>query len=180
MNCAPGATLCRKTRPQHDGGCTAGDKRNIYEFMFHGLSRDYWPVEAKNIFLRTVLSFILAPVFAAAALFVLLLIVEMALQGTIDIGHSRTVQVAPIILIGSIIVTLTGGIIAFLVLWSLRLRGRMHYALAGIIMGAALAFVFLIARSEPIHPTAMILAAIHLGIVMLVLRAIVGIRRIDV
>ncbi len=147
--------------------------------MVHGLSHDYWPVEAKHVFLRTVLSFLLAPVLAAAILFLMLLTLEMALLGSIDIGRSRTVQVAPIILIGSIIVTLTGGVLAFLALWSLRLRGRLHYALAGMIMGAALAFIFLIARSEPIHPTAIVLATIHLGIVMLVLRALAGIRRIN-
>ncbi len=154
-------------------------KHKIHDVMVHGLSRDYWPVEAKHVFLRTVLAFVLAPVLAAAILFVMLLTLEMMLLGSIDIGRSRTVQVAPIILIGSVIVTLTGGVLAFLVLWSLRLRGRVQYAVAGMVMGAVLAMIFLIARSEPIHPTAIILATIHLGIVMLVLRALAGVRRID-
>jgi len=147
--------------------------------MLNGLSRDYWPPLTKHAFARAALAFVVSPVLTAIILFIILITVEMAIVGEVNIGASRTVQVAPIILIGSVIVTLTGGLFAFLVLWTLRLRGKFHYMLTGMIVGASLAALFLFARGEPLHPISITLATVHLGIVMLVFRTIAGIRRID-
>lgn len=147
--------------------------------MVNGFSRDYWPAGTQHAFARVALAFAVSPVLTAIILFVVLLVLEMVIVGEMNIGASRTVQVAPIILIGSVAVTLTGGVLAFLLLWSLRLRGRFHYVLVGTIVGACFAALFLIARGEPLHPLSIALAAIHLGIVMPIIRAIAGIRRID-
>jgi len=147
--------------------------------MVWGLSRDYWPVGTRHVALRTIAAFAIAPILAAAILLTILLILEMVLAGRIDIWQSQTWYYAPIILIGSFTVTLSGGVLAFLLLWSLRLRGRLGYILAGFAVGASLSFMFLVARDEPIALTSIALATIHLGVVMLVFRAIAGIRRID-
>ena len=146
--------------------------------MIQGLSRDYWPAGTSYPLVRTVLAFLIAPVLAAAILTAVLFAVEVVIVGSMDIARSPTLQYAPIILVGSIVVTLTGGVAVFLALWALRLRGKRHYAVAGMVVGALLAATFLSARSEPLHPITIAMAMIHLGIVMLVLRAVAGVKRI--
>jgi len=148
-------------------------------FMLNGLSRDYWPEETRRVALRTILAFLVAPILAAGITVLAMIVLEVALSRNFDILSTRSLQVAPWVLVGSFILGLSAGVIAFLGLWTLRMRGRMVFALTGLILGAGFAVCVSFFGARPLGVVPVVVMAIHLAIFMLILRAIVGIRRID-
>ena len=155
-------------------------KHKIHEGMVHGLSRDYWPVGAKHVWLRTVLAFVLSPILAAGVTVLAMVVLEVSMSRNFDIAAMRSPQVAPMVLVGSFILAFTVGAVAFLALWALRLRGRLAYALAGIGLGLVFAMCTPFFGLPPVGPVPIIVMSVHFAIFMLIFRAIAGIRRIDV
>ena len=147
--------------------------------MVWGLSRDYWPVGTRHVALRTVAALALAPILAAGITVLAMMIMEIALSRTFDIASMRSLQVAPWVLVGSFILGLTAGVLAFLMLWTLRMRGRLVFALVGLALGAGFAVCVSFFGSRDLGVVPVVVMAVHLAIFMLVFRAIAGIRRID-
>jgi len=129
--------------------------------------------------LRTVAALALAPILAAGITVLAMMIMEIALSRTFDIASMRSLQVAPWVLVGSFILGLTAGVLAFLMLWTLRMRGRLVFALVGLALGAAFAVCVSFFGSRDLGVVPVVVMAVHLAIFMLVFRAIAGIRRID-
>jgi len=147
--------------------------------MVNGLSREYWPVGTKHVLLRTVLAFLVAPILAAGVTLLAMVVLEVALSRSFDIASMRSLQVAPWVLVGSFMLGLTAGLLAFLILWSLRQRGRVMFVLTGVVTGAGFATCISFFGERTIGVVPVIVMAIHLGIFMLILRAIAGVKRID-
>jgi hypothetical protein len=147
--------------------------------MFNDLSRDYWPAETKAPLLRTGLAFLVAPAITVAILLLLMVGAEVAFSSDTDMARSRALGVAPYLMVGTCIIVWTGGLAAFLILWSLRKRGRRHYLLAGLVVGllAALALPLLSAQSVGVAPV--IVMTVHVGAVFLILRRLAGVRRLN-
>jgi len=129
--------------------------------------------------LRTVAALALAPILAAGITVLAMMIMEIALSRTFDIASMRSLQVAPWVLVGSFILGLTAGVLAFLMLWTLRMRGRLVFALVGLALGAGFAVCVSFFGSRDLGVVPVVVMAVHLAIFMLVFRAIAGIRRID-
>jgi len=178
-NCALRDTPHHKTVRKRDEARASLVKHKIHGFMVHGLSRDYWPVGAKHVVLRTVLAFVLSPVFAAAVTVLAMVVLEIALSRDFDIAAMRSPQVAPMVLVGSFILAFTVGAVAFLALWALRLRGRLAYALAGVMLGFLFAICTPFFGLPPVGPVPVIVMSVHFALFMLIFRAIAGVRRID-
>jgi len=155
-------------------------KDKIHKVMVQGLTREYWPVGMKHVVARTALAFLLSPILAAGITVLAMIVLEASMSRTLDITVMRSPQVAPIVLVGSFILAFTVGAIAFLVLWALRLRGRLAYAMAGIGLGFVFAMCTPFFGLPPVGPVPVIVMSVHFAIFMLIFRAIAGIRRIDV
>jgi hypothetical protein len=126
------------------------------------------------------LAFLIAPVAVVALLLLLLFGAEVAFGGGTDIATSRALGVAPYLLAGTLIIFWTGGLIAFLLLWAIRMRRRRAYAVAGMTVGliAALAVPLFSGQAQSVGPVPIIVMTVHFGIVMLFLRWIAGVRSI--
>jgi len=147
--------------------------------MVNGFSRDYWPAETSHVLLRTAAAFLIAPVLAAGITSLAMLVLEVSLSRNLDIASMRSLQVVPMVLVGSFILAFGIGVPAFLILWSLRLRGRMAYALAGIVLGFAFALVTPFFGLPSVGIVPVIVMSVHFAIFLLIFRAIAGVRRID-
>ena len=146
--------------------------------MVRGFSRDYWPAGTAYPLLRTALTFLVAPMLAAAVTVLAMVLLEVVLTRRFEIGDLRSLQVAPMVLVGSYVLALSIGIVAFLALWSLRYRSRRTYALAGILSGLAFALCTPLFGLPPVGPVPVAVMAVHCAIFMLFLRAVAGVRRI--
>lgn len=161
-------------------GVVSGTTNTRYtEAMVNGFSRAYWPADTSHVLLRTAAAFLFAPILAAGVTLLAMVVLEGALSRTLDIASMRSLQVAPWVVVGSFILGLTAGMIAFLALWSLRMRGRMAYALAGLVLGAGFAICVSLFGEQDLGVVPVTVMAIHLAIFMLIFRAIAGVRRID-
>lgn len=147
--------------------------------MINGLSRDYWPIDTSHVPLRTAVAFLFAPILAAGVTLLAMIVLEVSLSRNLDIASMRSLQVAPMVIVGSYILALSVGMIAFLALWSLRLRGRMAYAIAGVILGFGFAMLTPLFGLPRVGVVPVIVMSVHFAIFMLIFRAIAGIRRID-
>ena len=146
--------------------------------MVHGLSRDYWPAGTRYPLLRTAAAFLVAPVLTAALTILAMVVLESALTGRFDLASMRSLQVAPIVLVGSYVLALSIGIVGFLGLWAFRLRSRWVYALAGMGLGLVFALCTRFFGLPPVGPVPVMVMAVHCAIFMLILRALAGVRRI--
>jgi|GEM_PF-4915535 len=148
--------------------------------MVNGLSRDYWPKETQYVIGRVALAFLLSPLVIVAVLLLLLLLAEMLFSGDFDLGQSRALSFGVVVLAGTYVILLSAGMIAFLILWSLRLRGRLAYLLAGMIVGIVCALAAPVFGTAPVGWVPVVIFTVQFGLLMLVFRAIAGVRRLDV
>ena len=147
--------------------------------MLNGLSRDYWPPLTKRALGRAALAFAVSPLVIVCVLLVLLVIAEMVFVGDFEIGRSRALGFGPVLLVSTYVILFSAGAVAFLALWSLRLRGRLSYLLAGMAVGLVSALAAPLFGTERPGWLPVVIFMVHFGLLMLVFRAIAGIRRID-
>ena len=147
--------------------------------MFNSLSREYWPAEVKAPLLRTGLAFVVAPVLVVALLLLLLFAAEVAFSSDATMATSRAIGVAPYLMAGTCIILWTGGVLVFLILWSMRLRGRGAYLLAGVTVGLIAALAVPLLSAQPVGVVPVIVMTVHMGVVLLVLRWLSGVRRLN-
>ncbi len=155
--------------------------------MFKPLSRDYWPAEVTMPLLRTGGAFLFAPVFGVALFLLLMFGVDVAFSSDASMATSRAVGVAPYLMAGTCSILWTAGVIAFLLLWSLRKHGRRHYLLAGVVVGLIMALALPIVGEQPrdadpdatISVVSVVVMTIYFGLMLIIVRWLSGVRRLN-
>ena len=155
--------------------------------MLKPLTRDYWPPHAGRPAIRAILGLLGGPaIVVPLALLVALLLDFAFLSGNLGQSTRKVFQHGPVMLVGTFMIVLTFGGVAFLLLWSLRLRGKLAYLIAGFLVGVT-AYLALPLLNPPAAPrkVEIILAlslffGIYFALVFLAVRWVAGVRNLAV
>lgn len=147
--------------------------------MVNPLSRDYWPAETRSVLGRVILGFVVSPLVVVAIAMAVLLVAEWTFVSDFTFAESRALSFAPIVLAGTYVILLSAGFVAFLLLWALRLRRRSAYAAAGMAIGLVCALAAPYFGTARVGIVPVIIFAVHFGVLMLVFRAIAGVRNLN-
>lgn len=139
-------------------------------------SRSLWPESIRNPYLRLCIALILAPVLVAA----LLTLVAFLLAGSTAPNADEVLKItldsgiAIIFLIGGF--TLIGAIPCILVLWFLEQTGIVIWLTMGVIAGAGTGIAFAEIAMNGIDRGFLVISVMVGGVLLMMIRAIAGIR----
>lgn len=153
--------------------------------MLKRLHQDYWPKGTGRPIVRTVLGLLGGPAIAVPLALLAALLLDFSLSGDFNGSTRRVFQHGPELLVGTYMIALTMGGVAFLLLWSLRLRSKMAFLLAGFLVGVvaylAVPLVISAAQTRPgveIIVALSVVFGVYFAIVMLAVRWVAGVRNL--
>lgn len=146
--------------------------------MFHKFTRDYWRPTVRRPLSRTVLAFLVAPLPVSAIFLGTSWVLMAQMSGSYGMATEQVLSYAGTVCVGTYVVALTGGVMAFLLLWSLRLRGAIDYLIAGLTLGAAAGAAPALLAGEPVRIVPVCVLAITGALLLMFIRIIAGVRSI--
>lgn len=146
--------------------------------MFYKLSRDYWRPTVRRPLLRTVLAFLIAPLPVTAIFLGISWFLMAQMTGSYGIATEQVMGHAGTVCVGTYVVALTGGVLAFLLLWSMRLRGFIDYLISGLTLGAAAGAAPALFAGEPVRIIPVCVLAVTGALLLMFIRIISGVRSI--
>lgn len=158
------------------------DRKSDKRMMLKRLSRDYWPSEVSSPLRRLALGLLGGPAIVAPILLMIGFLADFSNSGNLQASVGNTLRFVPVLAGFSMLIMLTIGLIALLILWSLRARSRRAFALAGALIGLVACVIGLTLAGQPVRADfatlLFIASAIYFALVMLAVRWIALIRHI--